>query len=162
MNSRFVNTIIDSNLGKIELWNHIRNLRFEYLMTKIDSSCGGSDQFIPGQDIQNNIEKLSKINGIKSSDQIRKNVSENDLQVGAEMFVTIASCPSIYERLYWKAIYGPKSRIVFLASNIVKRANYDFKTKAIQLFEKISSVLGFQYISNDHMGNKNIVNVEGE
>ena len=131
-------------------------------MTKIDKSCGGTEQIIPGQDVKNNIEKLSQKIGIKSSDQVRQNVSQNDLQVGAEMFVTLFSCPSLYEKLYWKAIYGPKSRNALLASNIVKRANYDFKTKAIQLFEKISSVLGFQDISNNHMGNKNIVDIEGD
>ena len=108
MNSRFVNTVVDSNLGKKELWNHIKNLRFEYLMKNVDISCG-SAKSIQGQDIQNITEKLSKIVGTQSSNnQIRKNVSKSDFQVEGEMFVTIISCPSVYERLYWKVIYGKR------------------------------------------------------
>ena len=95
----------------------------------------------------------------------RKNVSKSDLQVEGEMFVTIISCPSVYERLYWKVIYGPKSRMALLASNIIKKAHYDFKSKSIQLFAKISSVLGFQHLSNisyNRVVKKNIVNIKGE
>ena len=37
-----------------------------------------------------------------------------------------------------------------LASNIIKIVEEDFKLKAQKIFAKITSVLGFQHISNNH------------
>ena len=64
------------------------------------------------------------------------------------MYFALNSCPLFYERLYSKVIYGPESRISMLASNIIKNSRAKFKTKALKIFEKIISVLGFQFISN--------------
>ena len=43
-----------------------------------------------------------------------------------------------------------------IASNIVRKANDDFKVSAQQIFAEISSVLGFQHISYHHEENKSI------
>ena len=50
-----------------------------------------------------------------------------------------------------------------LALDIIKKANDDFKIKAIQIFAKISQVLGFQhitYITYYHNIMKSIKNLE--
>ena len=69
----------------------------------------------------------------------------------------VISCPSIHERLYWKVMYGPKSRIIMLASNIIKKTNNDFKVKAIQIFSQISHVFGFQHILYQFKGIENFL-----
>ena len=72
------------------------------------------------------------------------------------MFFALNSCPSYIEKSYWKAMYGPDSRIAMLASNILKKAKGDFKVKALKIFEKVISILGFQYISYHHGENKSV------
>ena len=129
-----------------------------------DLSC--ENNFIPDENISNNWEKLSKNLGVNSSEEINWNLSKNELYNWGEMFINLNSCPSFYTKLYWKAIYGPKSRIAMLGANIIKNAKIDFKFKAIQIFSKISSVLGFQHISyysdENERFNENIADVEGE
>ena len=82
------------------------------------------------------------------------------------MFLALNSCPSFYVKLYWKAIYGNESRMAQFATNIIQKANNDFKARAQKIFAKISSVLGFQYIFHHYDGKestyKNISGIEGE
>ena len=111
---------------------------------------------MPVKDIKNNIEKFSQMVGGNSSQDIKRNFSKSDISNTGKMFLALISCPSFYERLYKKAIYGPKSRIAMLASNIVRKTKADFEVKAQKIFAKISSVLGFKHISYHHQGNKNI------
>ena len=82
------------------------------------------------------------------------------------MFFTLNSCPSYLIRLYWKAIYGEKSILALLASNIVKKSKDDFKKDAFKIYAKITKMLGFQYTTSLHDGKnlefrKNINNVKG-
>ena len=167
---RFVNTVIDSSMTRKRIWSHIHEIRFEYLREHVDLSCI-QEEFISEPKIKINTEKLSHMVGVKSSDKIDKNLSRSDLQVGAEMFLAVNACPSFYEKLYWKTFYGSKSRIVMLASNIVKKAKIDFRPNVMKIFSKISSVLGFQHIILKHEGknsldnnivlSKNIVDIKG-
>ena len=93
--------------------------------------------------------------GFNSSKDITYNLSTSDLNEIVKMFLALNSCPSLLEKLYWKAIYGPKSRISMLASNIVKNVKDDLKENAMRIFAKMSSVLSFQYVSYHEDGNKN-------
>ena len=63
------------------------------------------------------------------------------------MFIVLNSCPSIHERLYWEATYGPKSKVVLKASNIIKKAEGNFKFDALKILAKITSILQFKHIS---------------
>ena len=86
--------------------------------------------------------------GNEGSEDIKHNFSKSDLDEAAKFFFALNACPSFYEKLYSKVIYGHDSRMSMLASNILKNAKGNFKGKALKIFEKIISVLGFQYISN--------------
>ena len=58
-----------------------------------------------------------------------------------------------------------ESRIEILASNMIKKTEDDRKIKAIQVFEKITSILGFQHISSYNEENGIIekrIDVKGE
>ena len=139
---------------------HIKTLRLNYLTRNAELYC---TDFIPGEKIGNNLEKLSQILGVNSSQEINWNLSNNELYLWAEMFINLNSCPSFYVKLYKKAIYGTKSRIATIAAKIIKKTRSDFSIKAMKIF---SSVFGFQYISHysdeNESINKNIVNVEGK
>ena len=93
--------------------------------------------------------------GDKSPQEIYRNLSGSNIN-SAKMFIALNACPSFYVKLYWKTIYGPSSRISMLASNILKKAKGDFKIKALKIFAKMSSVLGFQHISYHHGGNQSV------
>ena len=141
-------------MDKTVIWSHIKTLRLEYLRNNVDLKCEKS--FIPEEKILDNFEKLSQLIMVNISDEIDGNITKSEINVGAEKFLTLNSCPSNLVRLYWKAIYGPKSRIAMLASNIIKKADKDFKTKAIKIFAKISQVLGFKHIYYQHKENGNM------
>ena len=99
---------------------------------------------------------MSPLVGNEVSEDMRYNISKSKVDEAAKMFFALNACPSFHEILYLKAIYGPNSRISMLASNILKKAEGDFKVKALKIFEKIISVLGFHHISYHHGENKSI------
>ena len=141
------------------IWSHIKVLRLEYLKKNSLIQCSEvGNSFIDEQNIKHNLEKLSQIVQIISSDQSKKNLSKTDINVGAEMFVALNSCPSYYVKMYWNVIYGPESRIAMVALKILKKANIDFKKEALKIFSKISLVLGFQHI---YILGENVVDVKG-
>ena len=93
--------------------------------------------------------------------EINRNLSRSDINSAAEMFIALNSCPSFYVKLYWKVIYVNESRTTKFASNIIRKAEDDFKVRAQKIFAKISSVIGFQHISYRHEGNGSIaMNIE--
>ena len=108
---------------------------------------------------------MSKLVGNEVLEDMKYNSKINE---AAKMFLALNSCPSFLEKSYWKAIRGPDLRISMLASNILKKAKGDFRVKALRIFEKIISVLGFQHISYHHGENKsveltrNILGVKGK
>ena len=79
--------------------------------------------------------------GNEGSEDVKYNISKSEFNEAAKMYFTLNSCPHL-EKLYWKAIYGPDSRISMLASNILKMVEGDFKAKALKIFAKITSMLG--------------------
>ena len=86
------------------------------------------------------------------------------------MFIVLNSCPSIHERLYWEATYGPKSKIVLKASNIIKKAEGSFKLDALKIFSKITSIFQFKHISYTRSNSfgenivldRNVVGIKGK
>ena len=91
-----------------------------------------------------------------SKDEKPSDLSKSEINKAAQLYFALNSCPSFFEKLYWKVIYGPVSRISMSASNILKKAKGDSKVKALKIFEKIISVLGFQHISYHHEENKSV------
>ena len=150
----------NSILEKKLIWSYVKRLRIEYLIKNIHITCEKS--FIPSKYISLHFEKLSQMVGdTRSSYEINRNLSRNDLNSAAEMFIALNFCPSFYVKLYWKAIYGNESRMAKFASNIIRKAKDGFKARAQKIFAKISSVIGFQHISYRHEGNRSTaMNIE--
>ena len=129
--------------------SHIQEIRLNYLKKNIDLTCDYQDSlFIPNQYIENNIEKLSKLVKVKISNGVNMNLSKKKIDFGAKMFFAMNSCPSPIVRLYWRVMYGDKSRIALMASNIIKKVQDDLRIKARKIFGRITSVLGFQHITD--------------
>ena len=154
----------NSSLERKLIQGYVKRLRIKYLIENADLTC--EERFIPFKRIPILFEKLSKMVGDKIfSHEINKNLSRSDINSAADMFMALNSCPSFYEKLYWKAIYGNESRMAKFASNIVRKAKDSFKSRAQKIFAKISSMLGFKHISYNHDGestSKNILDIEGE
>ena len=146
-------------MDKNAIW---RQRRFT-IKRNCDKPC---KDFISVSDIKINNEKLSKLIGVYNiTNEEAKNLSKDSINTGSEMFVVLNSCPSNFERLYWRPIYGPESRIAITALNIVKKAKEEYKAKAIKMFTKIISTLEFQHISfpNDSNGHfEKRIDVKGE
>ena len=150
----------NSSLERKLIQGYVKRLRIKYLIENADLTC--EERFIPFKRIPILFEKLSKMVGDKIfSHEINKNLSRSDINSAADMFMALNSCPSFYEKLYWKAIYGNESRMAKFASNIIRKAKDGFKARAQKIFAKISSVIGFQHISYHHEGNRSIaMNIE--
>ena len=142
-------------MDKKVIWSHIRSLRFEYLKENSLLECETAT-LIPGSYISSNLEKLSQLVGINISVKIHKNFSKSDISESAILFLALNSCPTFFEKLYWKAIYGPEEKIAMLTSNIITKAKGDFKKVALNIFVKVSSVLGFQHLFFHHKGNQSV------
>ena len=151
---RFTNLVENPSLERKVIQGHVKRLRIEYLIKNTDLTC--ENAFIPLKNILNNFEKLSQMVGVQTSQETRRNLTRSSINFGAEMFMALNSCPSFYVKLYWKAIYENESRMAEIASNIVRKANDDFKVSAQKIFAEISSVLGFQHISYHHDENKSV------
>ena len=165
---RFVNSVKISNVENIVIWSHIASQKFENLKRKKKCVKNG---FLSVDDITNNLKNFLLLVGNEGSEDIKYNISKSKLNEAAKMFFSQNSCPSFFEKLYSKIIYGPDSRISILASNIVKKEKGYFKVKALKILEKIISVLGFQHISYHHGESKrneknklvrNILDVKGK
>ena len=165
---RFIN-IVNSNVGlpTNEIWRKIKAFRVDQLKQYSNSNFKSVYCFT-NEELISIVETFRNFVGVQNiSDEVNSKISKDILNEGAEMFQSLYSCPSFFVRLYLKAIYGNKTSttMTMLASKIVKKASNDYREKAIQIFEKIASVFGFQYISDYHMENqnfaRNITNVKG-
>ena len=155
-------------MDKKVVWSHIKTLRFEFLRINSLLPCSFNTHLITDNHISSNVEKFSKIVKIGVSEK-NKNFSKSDITESAKLFLALNSCPSVFVKLYWKAIYGPKIRMAMLTSNIIKKVKGDFKKVALNIFARVSSVLGFQYLSFHHKGvgrnmelSKNILGIKGK
>ena len=151
--------VTNSNLEKRLIKDYVKRLRIEYLLNNMHLTC--QEKFIPFDFISLHFYTLSQMVGNGNSDVIGRNSSKDDINFGAEMFMSLNSCPTFYVKLYWKVIYGNESRMARFATNIIRKAKDSFKAKAQRIFAKISSVIGFKHISYHHEGNKSItMNIE--
>ena len=79
------------------------------------------------------------------SDEVNYEFSKSTTKSLREMFFALSERPSFLERLYSKTIYGPQSRLILLASNIVSESPTEFKLKAERIFTKITLIFRRKY-----------------
>ena len=130
------------NFNEEIIWKNINIIKNELV---VGVPCIGN--LVTETYMKKNNEKFAKLLMYNISKTFFYNVTETQIQIGGEMFVALNSCPPYHLRLYRKAINGSASRVVMLALNIIKNAPENFKSKAIRIFEKIISVLDYQYVN---------------
>ena len=144
-----------SNFTENEKWKKINLTKFE--QKKLIPDVSQEDA------ISWNVEKLSILVGMKNiSDEVNIKVSKTNTKSLYEMFLTLYEPPSFYERLYSKTIYGPQSRLIMLALNIVKKSPNEFKLKAKQIFSKITSIISKKYHTESSKNRTDILIVNGK
>ena len=140
--------VVYSGLDKRVIWSHIKTLRFENLKKDITLKCDAiyTSYLIPLENIVQNLETILRKVRVENF-HLNRNLTKHDVNLGAEMFIVLNSCPSIHEKLYWEVAYGPKSTVVLKALNIFKKAKDNFKLESLKIFSKITSMLQFKHIS---------------
>ena len=147
-----------SNFTDVEIWRHIDYLRFKHFKWAPDAhqeKCISCD-----------VVKLSHLLGMKNiSDKVNEELSKSKMKSLDEMFLALTeTAPSYFERLYNKTIYGPgpQSRLIMLASNIVKKSPENFKPKAKKIYSKIASIIFKKYHNESFKNRKDISTLKGE
>ena len=154
--------VTDKSLDEKELWEVIKNIRYEYVKKNTDFNCYDGE-FIPEQDQVLNIEKLSKMLKIHNlSEEINKNLTKSTFDTGVKMFVALNSCPSDYVSVYNKIFFGPQSRLALSSYNMITKAKKGFRSTALKIFTKVISVLNFKYIQQQSKGLTSNDNIELE
>ena len=164
---RFINIQTHSGMSNSEIWLKVRTFRVKQLK----QYSNGNFKFIfcfTNEELISTIEEFARFVGVQNTlDEVNGSLSKSTLNNGAEMFQFLYSCPSFYVKLYLKTFYGNKTSttLAMLASKIAKKAHTDFKDKAIRIFAKVASVLGFQFISQYNKDNqsfeRNFSNIKG-
>ena len=92
-----------------------------------------------------------------ASKEINKTLSKETLNLNGELFLALNSCPSDETMIYNKIIYGdgPNSRILILSMNLIKKTVGEFKTVALNIFSKISSILKLRYVKSGERDSQN-------
>ena len=148
---RFINLITNKNIPTKITPKILQTLRMKVVKQNDEILCtdGG---FIPENEIRLNYEKLiNLVKGENITMVAEEKLSKTIIRKGGKMFSSLNSCPSFYEKLYFKIIFGSKtqSMIARSALNIAKEAK-EFQQKALQIFSKFTSFLGYENIQYDN------------
>ena len=134
------------NFTENEIWKNINYARFEQKKMYPDASSY--------QGVEVNTGKLSQFLGIKNvSDKVNGELTTPNTKSLDEIFSALFERSSYFERLYSRTIYGSKSRLILLASNIVKESPENFKLKANNINSKIASII-FKKNHNESFKNR--------
>ena len=136
----FLIRFIDSALSSKDVTrSQILSLRVEYLKKNSNTKCYIG--FISEDNFYNDLEQKLHVPRNKTLHK-HSNFSKSKIDEAEKMFITLFSCPSFYEKVYWKAIFGPTSKMIKLASKILKKSEGKFEPRALNIFSKMSAVLG--------------------
>ena len=152
LNKRFINSIdgLDPNIA----WDAIKEERDYYLNYTFDydKTC---TFLIPNDDIEENNWYVMYLLNISASEE-QKNLTEDDINSGAEMFLYLNSCPqtetkedieTIFERVFKKYLFEPtNSGIVLYTLNAKRRLSNDKRIIASKILEKISTVFNLSLV----------------
>ena len=144
---RFVNFITNKNFNTKITPKIMQTIRTDFVKHNADLKClDGS--FIPEDKIRSNYEKLVEyVEGVdETTTEEVESLSKTIIRNAGRMFYSLNSCPSFNERLYFQTIYGSQtqSMVAKSALNIARYAKIDIQPKALRIFLKITSVMGYK------------------
>ena len=135
-------------------WDAIKEERDYYLNYTFDydKTC---TFLIPNDDIEENNWYVMYLLNISASEE-QKNLTKDDINSGAEMFLYLNSCPqtetkedieTIFERVFKKYLFEPtNSGIVLYTLNAKRRLSNDKRIIASKILEKISTVFNLSLV----------------
>ena len=145
-----------AQLDQVKIWKIVKETRKSFLSANIDPDCQfevynfdtynnmidmGNYSVLNIYDIEaelNELEKKLKLNQTKTSTQ---NVSDETLQIGAEIFIYLSFCPNIFKKyisFVEHVLRSDTPRDVILSlENIMKSSQIALKQSSVLIFMKV-------------------------
>ena len=144
--------MVEKNYTEVE--RHINDLRFKRITDAHHDECSITRR------ISCNVDKVSHFLKMKNiSEKVNEDFSKTTAKSLDTMFLALTEpMPSYFEILYNKTIYGPQSRLIMLASNIVNKSPENFKLQAKKIYSKIASIV-FKKYHNESLENSKYISI---
>ena len=132
------------------MWSILRGIKLE---TSLDMTCGTIgiyNNMISDIEMVKKVEQNLKIN---SSDEIYKNITAQELEVPAMMYLYLNTCPGIYRPwfAFYKILFESQSpnKIILTLNRLMKGTitphNEFLKGLAQNIFQRLASLLSLRY-----------------
>ena len=132
------------------MWSILRGIKLE---TSLDMTCGTIgiyNNMISDIEMVKKVEQNLKIN---SSDEIYKNITAQELEVPAMMYLYLNTCPGIYRPwfTFYKILFQTQSpdQIILTLNRLMKGTttpkNKFLKGLAQNVFQRLASLLSLRY-----------------
>ena len=139
-----------SNSSIDNIWRIVRNIKAKLSFEKSCTNDGIYNCREFDNEIKPQVDELQKVLKINATDEINENVTKENLNVAAEMFLYINSCSKplkpwfiFYQELFQN--HSPDQ--IILTLNRIMKTNRDKKLLSIskKLLHKINSLLSLKY-----------------
>ena len=132
------------------MWSILRGIKLE---TSLDMTCGTIGIY---NNMMSDIEMVKKVEQnlkINSSDEIYKNITSQELEVPAMMYLYLNTCPGIYRPwfTFYKILFQTQSpdQIILTLNRLMKGTttpkNKFLKGLAQNVFQRLASLLSLRY-----------------
>ena len=128
------------------IWIIIKQVRKNYLSHNDDLECPKWEHKIAYNDIKTNIDYVEAHLRAKSTDyDSHENITEDILQIGAEMFTYLNFCPPKKLLQFYKELLLQRSTkdLILAMTNIMKTRRNAEKSSATKIWSKISQKLKY-------------------
>ena len=137
--------MLQQNQDNIDnIWKIIKQVRKGFFSYGDDTECQNYDNQIAGDDIKTNVDNVEENLITKPTDyDSHKNITEDILRAGAEMFTYLTFCPpkkliNFYEELL---LQGSTKDIILAMTNTIKMRKNAEKSSATIFWSKIDEKL---------------------
>ena len=165
--------VVKKNISFEATWNYANIVRTEYDIRTPDPSCDRStSNLIPDEDIEENVNKLAKLLGVKNISSEIEKIPEDAINYYSKVFIYLTFCPTSITMEYWKTLYkkifaGSLSRFLILTSMVLRKTTDAEQKIAMNLLGNLASTFNLEYIHDSidieegYNVHKNITSVKG-
>ena len=153
---RLSNILKVTRLNVKEIWDAVKNVVLKVDWGTIGGGCL-NDEIRMTQDVNRMVKMVEDEIKIKSSDLILGNMTKEDLEIAAEMFIYLINCPTGYQHTWftsWSAFYNELfesqslDRIILTINRIMNSKPMKIEAEkeiAQKLFMKIATFAELKY-----------------
>ena len=155
---RFINIVSNQSLNYNIMWNEAK-------IIKANLSYESCSYLRNNPTMKENFKQIAKILNISNDSNIPENLSREDIEKGAKLFIFLNSCPlkreDYYRRNFYRNIINPRwnptvSGMILFTINHMKKAPEDFRVISQGLLKYFSTKLGLKYIHPENILNKEL------